>query len=341
MIELTIISLFLILPLIFGCIAYDIESTGKAPMIDRVVQICLIQSNDDGSKEILMNTLVNPGIPIHPEATAVHGITDNDVKDAPTFKQLIPELEKHLSKAKAIIGYNTTKFDNVMFDEEMRRNGSKFKISSKPQIDVKRMLEHVVPRDLNSVSKRYLGREIEGAHDASVDTIATIDVKEALEKLGGLTSRDPLDIASILSDGHITGDGRIVWEDGKVVVKFGKLVDQVLFNAVRSDVRYINWMLGADPAEYTWISRELIDCISKAVKAKSEEQFNEMISEKYGHQPHICTEHMEFAQDVIGNEHSYDIVEIAYCGICSADLTAEMEMMYLDYEPDEDRGRDR
>ena len=152
-----------------------------------------------------------------------------------------------------------------MFDEEMRRNGSKFKISSKPQLDVKRMLEHVVPRDLNSVSKRYLGREIEGAHDASVDTIATIDVKEALEKLGGLDFRRSPRYRFHLKrwPDHRRWQNRL----GRWQV-IGKLVDQVLFDAVRSDMRYINWMLGADPAEYTWISRELLDYVSKAVKAK-------------------------------------------------------------------------
>ena len=148
-----------LLSLIGGfCIAYDVESTGKAPMIDRVVQICLTRLDDDGNRQILVDSLVNPEMPISEGATEVHGISDMMCKHhlCSTCQD-----EHFFSEADAIIGYNSSKFDNTMIDEEFRRVGSGFTVSSKPQIDIKRLLEHVVPRDLNSVSERYLNRTIE------------------------------------------------------------------------------------------------------------------------------------------------------------------------------------
>ena len=87
------------------------------------------------------------------------------------------QLKSHFEGAEAVIGH-PTKFDNIMLDQEFLRNNINFNVSSKPQIDVKRLLEHVEPRDLNSVSERYLGRSIEGAHDAKVDVEATLDIMD-------------------------------------------------------------------------------------------------------------------------------------------------------------------
>lgn len=330
-----------LLSLIGGfCIAYDVESTGKAPMIDRVVQICLTRLDDDGNRQILVDSLVNPEMPISEGATEVHGISDSDVSESPTFAQLAPQLEHFFSEADAIIGYNSSKFDNTMIDEEFRRVGSGFTVSSKPQIDIKRLLEHVVPRDLNSVSERYLNRTIEGAHDASVDVTATLDVMHALLTLGEMNTYSALEVASTLSEGSITGDGRVVWENERATFAFGQKTGQVLFEAVRLDRGYFNWMLGADPTEYTWLSRDLCICVRMAMEAPDEAALNRLLIRRYGAYPHDCFHHLEITSEVYPTEDAYEGEEYAQCSVCEKDMTEELQGFHDSYEPDEDWGRE-
>ena len=345
MIELAIllVGVLFLLPLMATfAIAYDVESTGKSPMTDRIVQICLTRIDSDGQRTVLINTLVNPQMPISEGATKVHRITDADVADAPTFAQIASQLESFFDEAEAVIGYNSTKFDNTMLDEEFLRNNINFSVSSKPQIDIKRLLEHVEPRDLNSVSERYLGRTIEGAHDASVDVEATLDIMDRLKEIGNMTSMRVADVAVALNNGSITGDGRIVWDEERATIAFGKLDGEPLFDAVRADRRYFDWIINtADPGEYTWITRDLCNCIRMAIHAPDEDTMNEVISERYGHPPHDCEEHIDITQNVYPNEDGYDVEEWAFCSICSKDMSLYVQEMYEDYEPDEDWGRDR
>ena len=325
-------------------IAYDVETTGKSPMTDRIVQICLTRIDSDGQRTVLINTLVNPQMPISEGATEVHGITDADVADAPTFAQIANQLESFYDEAEAVIGYNSTKFDNIMLDEEFLRNNINFSLSSKPQIDVKRLLEHVEPRDLNSVSERYLGRTIEGAHDASVDVEATLDIMDRLKEIGNMSSMRAADIAVALNNGSIIGDGRIVWDEERVTIAFGKLEGALLFDATRADPGYFNWIINtaaANPSEFTWVSRDLCDCIRIAINAPDEGTMNQVISDKYGHPLHECEEHIDITQNVYPCEDGYDVEEWAFCSICGADMSLYMQEMYEDYEPDEDWGRDR
>lgn len=332
----------LTLPLLSGfAIAYDVESTGKSPMTDRIVQLCLTKVNADGQREILVNTLLNPGMPISQGATEVHGITDNDVVNAPTFAQLAPQLEHHFSEADAVIGYNSSKFDNTMIDEEFLRAQSNFTVSSKPQIDVKRLLEHIVPRDLNSVSERYLNRSVEGAHDASVDVTATLDIMDALLNLAEMTSMNSLEVASTLSKGFITGDGRVVWEEERAIIAFGKMNGQNLYEAVRSDRRYFDWILNiANPAELTWISRDLCNCIRMAIQARDETSFNRLLIQSYGAHPHECLEHIDVESSMYETEDGYEGHEYITCSVCEKDMTEEFQDFYESYEPDEDWGRE-
>lgn len=344
MIDVAILFLLmsiLTLPLLSGfAIAYDVESTGKSPMTDRIVQLCLTRVDADGQRHILVNSLINPEMPISQGATDVHGITDSDVSEAPTFAHIAPQLEHHFSEADAIIGYNSSKFDNTMIDEEFRRVGSDFTVSSKPQIDVKRLLEHIVPRDLNSVSERYLNRSVEGAHDASVDVTATLDIMYALLTLGEMNTQTTLEIASTLSDGFITGDGRVVWDNERATFAFGQKKGQAIFEAVRHDRRYFNWMLGADPAEYTWLSRDLCNCVRLAIEAPDEATLNRLLIRTYGAYPHDCFDHMDVTSEVYPTEDGYEGEEHAQCSICEKDMTEDLQDFYESYEPDEDWGRE-
>lgn len=323
-------------------VAYDIESTGKSPMVDKIVQICLISIDSEGKRDVLLNTLVNPEMPISEGASEVHGIYDSDVAEAPTFSQIADQLESYFNNAKAIIGYNSSKFDNTMLNEEFIRINRQFDISSKPQIDVKRLLEYVEPRDLNSVSERYLGKTIEGAHDACVDVEATLDIMEKLKEIGNLQTMKHVGLASTIGNGSITGDGRISWIDARVTISFGKWDGTALFDAVRADPRYFDWIINkADPAQYTWKSRDLCNCIRTAVNSSDEESMNSLISEDYGYPPHVCEDHLENSENIYSTKSGYIVEEWYLCTICGNDLTHEMHDMIENWEPDEDWGRDR
>jgi len=323
-------------------IAYDVESTGNSAMTDRIIQVCLTRIDSDGQRSALMNTYVNPQMAISEGATDVHGITNADVADAPTFAQIGNQLKSHFEGAEAVIGYNSTKFDNIMLDQEFLRNNINFNVSAKPQIDVKRLLEHVEPRDLNSVSERYLGRSIEGAHDAKVDVEATLDIMDRLKQIGNISSTRAADLAAELSNGAITGDGRIVWDEERAIIAFGKFIGEPLYDAVRADPRYFNWVINeADPAQYTWKSGDLCNCFRMAIHAPDEETMNLVISEKYGYPPHECEDNIEITHSVYPSEDGYDVEELSFCRICDADMSQYVQEMYDNYEPDEDWGRDR
>jgi len=337
-----LVMLFIVALMSSFTIAYDVESTGKSAMTDRIIQLSLIRIDSDGQRSVLMNTNVNPQMAISKGATEVHGITNADVNDAPTFAQIGNQLKSHFEGAEAVIGYNSTKFDNIMLDQEFSRNNIHFNVSSKPQIDVKRLLEHIEPRDLNSVSERYLGRSIEGAHDAKVDVEATLDIMDRLKEIGNISSIRAADLAAELSNGAITGDGRIVWDEERATIAFGKFIGEPLFDAVRAEPRYFNWVINeADPAQYTWKSGDLCNCFRMAIHAPDEETMNLVISEKYGHPPHKCEDNIEITQSVYPSEDGYAVEEFSFCRICDADMSLHVQEMYDHYEPDEYRGRDR
>jgi len=154
---------------------FDLESTGKNPFTDRIVEISVAKIKVDGSIEVKTRR-INPQIPIPPSATAIHGISDNDVKDCPTFKAISTSLFKYLDGCD-IGGYNAVKYDIPLLSEEFKRSGiNSFSLDGRRIIDPQIIFHKMEPRDLSAALKFYCGKELNDAHSAEADIIATVEV---------------------------------------------------------------------------------------------------------------------------------------------------------------------
>ncbi len=239
-------------------IFFDIESTGLNVLRDRIIQLALIRYHKDGSPAIEKEYLINPGIPISPEAMAVHGITPQDVEGQPSFSDYANEIFEFIGDAD-LAGYNSNRFDVPLLMEEFGRAGIDFDIDQRRTIDVQRIFYKMEPRTLSAAYKFYCDGTIENAHDALADVRATIEVLD-----GQLRKYDGADFES--SDGEIvsapikndvkaldefTNDLNIVDvtqrlrydHNGTIVFNFGKYMGKPVAEVLTKDKQYYQWML--------------------------------------------------------------------------------------------------
>lgn len=224
------------------CIAFDIESTGTDVVKDRIVQLSMVKF-DLNSFNILekKKTLINPLIPINKEAEKVHGISDEMVKNSPTFKQLSKSVLSFISNCDYILTHNGKKFDILMLIEEFYR--CELEWIPKPVIDTYVIMSNRLPRTLAGALSFYCGKQIENAHDAEADVLATIEVLK-----GQKNHYENLDIIEESKysgeDKRLSLDGRILLSDSNEAIwGFGKFKDKKLNEA---DLGYINWFLTSD-----------------------------------------------------------------------------------------------
>lgn len=156
-------------PLVF----FDLETTGLNVGKDKIVEISLIKVMPDGS-ETQRTELINPGIHIPEECTAIHGISDNDVKDKPTFEALADDLLQFIGDAD-LAGFNSNKFDVPLLVEEFLRCGKRFDLRNRYLVDVQNIFHKMEPRNLSAAYKFYCHANLEDAHQASADTFATYE----------------------------------------------------------------------------------------------------------------------------------------------------------------------
>ena len=223
---------------------FDLETTGTRIGRDRIVQIGIVRLMPDGSRE-RYQSLVNPGIPIPPAATAVHGITDLDVAFAPRLEDIAVEILGHLAGCD-LAGFNVIRFDVPFLAEELFRAGHPWETAHLRIVDAQRIFHKKEPRDLSAALKFYTGREHESAHDALGDVEATADVLLAqLERYADL----PRDVEAL---GAFSGDrdrnpdaaGKLKFdESGHVCLSFGKYNGWTLENIGRNDPGYLQWLM--------------------------------------------------------------------------------------------------
>ncbi len=152
----------------------DLETTGVSLSTDRIVEIAIVKILPDGSR-FKKRKLLNPQIPIPPQSTEIHGISDEMVKDAPTFKQVGNELKQFIENSD-LGGYNSNRFDIPMLMEEFLRGGFEVDLSTRKMIDVQHIFYTMEPRTLTAAYKFYCEKELINAHGAEADVDATIDV---------------------------------------------------------------------------------------------------------------------------------------------------------------------
>ncbi len=255
-------------------IVFDLETTGLDFIRDRIIQISYIKVSPDGTEE-RENIFVNPEKPIPHEVVELTGITDDDVKDAPTFKTIAPQLCEKF-KGCDFAGYNSNHFDIPMLAEEFLRAGIDFDFSKVRLIDAQTIFHKMERRNLAAAYKFYCGRKMENdftAHRADEDTEATYRVLMGeLDKYAPGVQEEPdrvlendMDYLAEFSKQNDNVDfaGRIVWKpvigaDGKPVLdadgkeqkvevfNFGKYKGRPVADVLRTDIGYYSWMMGGD-----------------------------------------------------------------------------------------------
>ncbi|MBD80813.1 MAG: DNA polymerase III subunit epsilon [Crocinitomicaceae bacterium] len=229
----------------------DLETTGVNVAKDRIVEIAVLKIHPDGQKEVKVKR-VNPEMSIPTQSSDIHGITDEDVKDCPTFKQLAKSLFILLNDCD-VAGFNSINFDIPLLTEEFMRAGIRFDVNEKNHIDVQNIFHKKEQRTLIAGYNFYCGKELENAHSAEADILATYEILEAqLEKYDDLEN----DMKSLHEFSqrrkHADVAGRIGMNDkGKEVFNFGKHKNIPVEDVFKKEPGYYGWLMNGDFPLYT------------------------------------------------------------------------------------------
>lgn len=234
-------------PIVF----FDLETTGTSITLDRIVELSYLKVYPDG-KEESQTYRVNPIIPIPKEASAVHGIYDEDVKDCPLFRELAPKIAEIFSGSD-LGGFNSNRFDLPMLAEEMIRSGVEFDFSACRFVDVQVIYHKMEQRTLSAAYQFYCGKNLVDAHSALADTKATYEVLLAqLDRYGDL--KNDIDFLSGYTTytKNVDFAGRMVYnEKNEPVFNFGKYKGQRVEDVLRRDPGYYSWIMTSDFALHT------------------------------------------------------------------------------------------
>lgn len=230
-------------PIIF----FDLETTGIDVSRDRIVELCYIRLEPDGTEEEKSMRL-NPTVPIPEQASQVHGIYDADVKDCPTFKDVALDLQK-VFEGCDLAGFNSNHFDIPLLVEEFLRAGVDINLKGCQMVDVQNIYHKLERRTLVAAYKFYCGKDLEDAHSALADTRATYEVLEA--QLDTYPNDLQNDI-SFLADysqrsRNIDFAGRVIYDDNDVeVINFGKYKGRLVKDIAQRDPGYFSWIQQGD-----------------------------------------------------------------------------------------------
>lgn len=234
-------------PLIF----FDLETTGINIAVDRIVEISWLKITPPG-EESSQTRLVNPTIPIDPGATAIHGITDEDVKNEPSFAEIARSLANEFEGCD-FAGYNSNKFDIPLLAEEFLRAGVDFDLRKRKFLDVQVIFHKMEQRTLSAAYKFYCRKDLADAHSAEADTRATYEILMAqLDRYDNL--ENDIDFLSRFSSQHRTADlaGRIIFNaKGTEVFNFGKYKGEPVEEVLKKDPGYFSWIMNGDFPMYT------------------------------------------------------------------------------------------
>lgn len=230
---------------------FDLETTGVNVATDRIVEISVLKVHPNGNKDSFTRR-VNPTVPIPLEASEVHGIYDFDVKDAPTFIQLAPEVTEFIEGCD-LAGYNSNKFDIPLLAEELLRANINFDLKGRMAVDVQVIFHKMEQRTLSAAYKFYCGKELENAHSAEADINATFEILEAqIDKYDELEA-DVEYLQEFSSQRRFVDfAGRIVLNDkDEPCFNFGKHSGQTVEEVLLNNPGYYGWMLQAEFPLYT------------------------------------------------------------------------------------------
>ena len=234
-------------PIIF----FDLETTGVDIINDRIVEISMVKIGVDGEK-IVKTRRINPEMHIPEAATAVHGITDDDVKEEPTFKQIAKSLATFIEGCD-FGGFNSNRFDLPMLVEEFMRAEVDVNFENRKFVDVQTIFHRKEQRTLVAAYKFYCDKDLENAHSAEADTMATYEVLESqIERYGDIGSTVE-ELAEFSSNGPLVDfAGRLSLNDkGEAIFTFGKYKGRTVVEVFAKDPSYYSWIINGDFSRYT------------------------------------------------------------------------------------------
>jgi DNA polymerase-3 subunit epsilon len=234
----------------------DLETTGLDVFKDRIVQIAILKIFPDGREE-MKNHKINPTIPIPTSVSRIHGIYDNDVISSPKFIDIAHEYKTFINDSD-LGGYNSNKFDIPLLVEEFLRAGINFELENRNFVDAQVIFHKMEPRNLRGAYKFYCGKDLTGAHDASVDIRATYEILKAqIQRYENVESSLNNSTASIqiknnintlnqLSDFNtLDPTGMVFYDKSKdaAIINFGKYKNNILKEVLLKDEQYYHWVM--------------------------------------------------------------------------------------------------
>lgn len=224
----------------------DLETTGVSLSTDRIVEIAVIKLLPDGSRQV-KRKLVNPLMPIPKVTSDIHGITDEMVKDAPTFKQVANEIKVFIDNCD-LGGYNSNRFDIPILMEEFLRVGIEIDLSKRKMVDVQHIFYTMEPRTLSAAYKFFCEKELVDAHSAEADVNATIDVFLAqLNRYKNLGNSVETVLSAIGEEKIVDYARRFGFDDkGVEVFNFGKYKGRSVADVLKAEPQYYDWMMRGD-----------------------------------------------------------------------------------------------
>lgn len=228
-------------PLVF----IDLETTGTQLSQDRIVEIAIIRLNPDGTRQV-KRKLINPQMPIPPASTEIHGITNEMVKDAPTFKQVGNEIKQFIGQSD-LAGYNSNRFDIPLLMEEFLRAGMEYDMQHIRLVDVQKVFHMMEQRTLSAAYKFYCDKILEDAHSAEADVAATLEILEAqVVRYPQLGQTVESLLKHIGEDRFVDFARRMVFENGVEVFNFGKHKGRAVTDVLKMEPQYYDWMMKGD-----------------------------------------------------------------------------------------------
>ncbi|OIN56395.1 3'-5' exonuclease [Arsenicibacter rosenii] len=236
---------------------FDLETTGINIAKDRIIELCFIKAMPNG-EVIVKSQRVNPGMPIPLESSLIHGIYDDDVKDAQPFKSVARTLAQFIDGCD-LAGFNINRFDVPMLVEEFLRANIDFDMKNRRLVDAQRIFHLMEPRNLSAAYRFYCGKELLNAHSAEADTMATLEVLNAqVQKYEGLATKDEAGrevtfandvdfLHNLAANNFVDLAGRMIYNDkGVEVFNFGKHKGVAVLDVLKKEPSFYDWILKGD-----------------------------------------------------------------------------------------------
>lgn len=244
----------------------DLETTGTNVAMDRIVEIAIVKVMPDGQIHKKIKRL-HPGMPIPKCSTDIHGITDEMVRDCPSFKQVANELKQFLENCD-LAGYNSNRFDIPLLVEEFLRAEMPFETEDRKFIDVQKIFHMMEKRTLGAAYKFYCKKDLDDAHNAEADAMATFEVLKAQIHRYAELQNDVPSIAEFTGEEDFVDFARrIIFQDGVEVFNFGKHKGRPVKDVLKEEPQYYDWMMKADFPLHT--KQKLTELYSRMMLKKS------------------------------------------------------------------------